>query len=149
MGTKRIRLIIESDVHHISLVGMAVSCFTESLLRGQMDPFHIEICTVEAVTNSIKHACGHGSSKEIEVIFALSEDSLTINVCDEGMPLDSAILKSKGTETFDCDPDDLDSLAEGGRGLAIIKEIMDEVSYDTHNGKNCLTLVKQLTGKAV
>ena len=144
MGKKQVRLIIESDIHHIPLVGMAVSRFTESLLPVQVDPFQIEICTVEAVTNSIKHACGVGSSREVEVIFALSDDALTISICDEGTPLDRAVLQNKGSQCFDFDPDRLESLSEGGRGLAIIKAIMDDVSYETCNGKNCLTMKKWL-----
>ena len=147
MGTKQVRLIIESDIEHIPLVGMAVSRFAESLLPGRMDPLQIEICTVEAVTNSIKHACGVGSSKEVEIIFTLSDDALTINICDEGTPLDRAVLQNKGSQCFDFDPDHLESLSETGRGLAIIKAIMDDVSYETRNGKNCLTLMKWLDRK--
>jgi serine/threonine-protein kinase RsbW len=149
MGKKRIRLIIESDFEQIPLVGMAVSRYAEILLPGRIDPLHMEICAVEAVTNSVKHACGIGSEKEVEVIFTLSDDFVTIDVCDEGTALNRTILESKGAESFAYDPDDLESLSEGGRGLAIIKEIMDEVSYETRDGRNCLRMVKRLAEKAL
>ncbi|QLH36680.1 MAG: ATP-binding protein [Parachlamydiaceae bacterium] len=37
---------------------------------------------------------------------------------------------------------DLDELKESGRGLFIIYNIMDEVSFDVKDGKNILTMKK-------
>ena len=46
------------------------------------------------------------------------------------------------------DPDDVRQLPEGGFGLALARECVDELSYQRlPSGTNCWILVKKLTGK--
>ncbi len=40
------------------------------------------------------------------------------------------------TSSLEFEPDDLDSIPEGGKGLAIMKEIMDSLDCKTEEGLN-------------
>jgi len=70
-----------------------------------------------------------------------------LNICDMGPPMEPDILDKAAIQCPDVDNCDIESLAEGGRGLGIIKEIMDSVVYRSFKGENCLTLRKRLPGK--
>ena len=41
------------------------------------------------------------------------------------------------------DPTELNMLPEGGLGLAIIREVMDDVTYSRRHDKNTLSLTKR------
>jgi len=57
---------------------------------------------------------------------------------DTGKPMQGNLLEQKDISSLEFEPDDLDSIPEGGRGLAIVKEIMDSMDCKTEDGKNCL-----------
>jgi anti-sigma regulatory factor (Ser/Thr protein kinase) len=97
---------------------------------------------VEAVNNCIEHAYEKEKGHEIEVLFRLYQDRLVIVICDMGKSMEQNCLAQAGRSALETDPDHIDTIAEQGRGLAIIKEIMDVVDYETKDGKNCLSLTK-------
>lgn len=89
--------------------------------------YNVMIAVTEAVNNAIIH--GNKLCREKEVLFRIhaDENKVTITVQDEG-------------EGFD--PESVDNclipenlLKDGGRGVFLIKELMDEVSFtDTGSG---------------
>jgi serine/threonine-protein kinase RsbW len=46
--------------------------------------------------------------------------------------------------TLEFDPDDIDSIPEGGMGLYIIDQLMTDSNYSTDNGINTFTMKKIL-----
>jgi serine/threonine-protein kinase RsbW len=133
-----IELIIDSLLHNVALVGVAVNSMSMSLSLSQVDASQIELCVVEAVTNAIKHAYNNQPGFSIQVNFAVHPDKLVITVCDEGQAMPALVVPS-----LDFDPTDLEHLPEGGMGLFLIHSIMDEVTYVSQDGKNLLTMTKR------
>src|SRR5512137_2336760 len=86
----------------------------------------VEVAMVEAITNSIRHA--QVGDSEIKVRFAMVRGGVEIDLVDMGKPLDPAILDACGA-ALEFDPTDIQNLPEGGMGLVIIKNYMNEVSY--------------------
>ncbi len=144
MDFKRIKLIIESKLENVPLIGITINKLSSLIFLSDIESYKIELCVVEAVTNSIKHAYGKEAGQDVEVVFTLYADRLTIDVCDTGKPLDQNIMNKKNVSSLDVDLDDIANLPEGGRGIAIIKEIMDTVSYKSEKRKNVLTMAKRL-----
>ena len=144
MDFKRIKLIIESKLENVPLIGITINKLSSLIFLSDIESYKIELCVVEAVTNSIKHAYGNEAGQDVEVVFTLYADRLTIDVCDTGKPLDQNIMNKKNVSSLDVDFDDIANLPEGGRGIAIIKEIMDTVSYKSEKRKNVLTMAKRL-----
>lgn len=137
--TQDVQLVIDSLLHNVSLVGVAVNSMCRSLSLLQVDAYQVELCVVEAVTNAIKHAYNNQPGFSVQINFAVYSDKLVINVCDEGRPMPALVVPS-----LDFDPTDLEHLPEGGMGLFLIHQIMDEVTYVSQHGKNVLTMVKRL-----
>ena len=95
------------------------------------------LALVEAFTNAVRHA-HHNLSSEVPVTIELSifTGFLEIRVWDYGSPFDLETYVRELPEMVDCD-------RENGRGLLIIRNIADRLSY-TRNAdrRNCLLIVK-------
>lgn len=144
MENKEIKLVIDSDLKNVSLVGRAINELCAFISDFRIEPYEIELCVVEAVNNCIEHAYGKESGHDVEVHFSLGRDRLVVDIYDTGKPMDPRLLRQANISTLEIDRDDLDGIAEQGRGLPIIKEIMDSVVYEKKNGKNCLSMTKFL-----
>ena len=83
----------------------------------------IELALTEAVTNVLDHAA-HG--EEYEVSAGINGDVCVIEVIDRGSGFDSGAL-GRGDAHVD---------AEEGRGIQIMRALVDRVTFDTaeHNG---------------
>ena len=139
---KKIKLIIDSDLHNVSLIGMTTNrlCSLSPFLDAES--YNIELCVVEAVNNCIIHAYENKNGYEVEVVFSFNSKTLTIEVCDTGKSMDPEFLKTNNIPSLEINPDDFD-IPEGGRGLAIIHQIMDKVAYRSVKGKNILSMIKR------
>lgn len=104
-----------------------------------------EICAVqmavdEACSNIIEHAY-HGREGEIEITSEVHGDALTIILRDHG---DSFDPDSVPEPDLTCD---LEDRRVGGLGVYLIRQLMDEVTYERPSGAgNVLVLVKRRRG---
>jgi serine/threonine-protein kinase RsbW len=134
-----IKLIIESRIENVSLVGGAVRGIANGLSFDEMSSYHLELCVVEAVSNATKHAYHSQAGHPVEVDILLFQDRITFKVSDTGES-----LEPKKVQLLRFDPQKLETLPESGMGLFIMHALMDEVSYETLSGRNILTMSKFL-----
>ncbi|MCX7876841.1 MAG: ATP-binding protein [Melioribacteraceae bacterium] len=99
----------------------------------------VDICLTEALNNIIKHAYKGEQNNPIEVIVSKDSNQLELLLIDCGRPRDNFVIKD-----LEFDPNDIENLPEGGMGLYLIKQLMDEINYYSINGKNYFTLRKIL-----
>lgn len=99
----------------------------------------VEICLTEALNNVIKHSYNGENSKTIDINVKKDSKFLEIKIVDFGLPRKNLVIKD-----LDFDPKDIDNLPESGMGLFIIKQLMDELSYGSNEGKNYFILKKWL-----
>ena len=142
---KRLQLAIESNLGDVSLVGVAVHRVCQQLGFDDARAGQVELCVVEAVTNAIRHAYHGASGRQITITLAADHDHLLIEVCDTGSAMPDEhqqrlLLKARTSESSHLDRQ---SIPEGGRGLEIICELMDEVSYRSENSLNRLLMTKR------
>jgi serine/threonine-protein kinase RsbW len=142
--TTVITFCIESDMTKVSLVGQLVQKICKLSRFTEDDSARVELAVVEAINNVIEHAYKMERNHKVEVICTLLEDKITVAVCDVGHSLNSNALTTPAEEK------EIslitENLPDGGWGLKLIKSIMDEVTYSSNNGVNCMTLVKKLNG---
>jgi serine/threonine-protein kinase RsbW len=144
MGLKSVKFIIDSTIENVPLIGMSVNKLCSWASFSTIDSFNIELCVVEAITNSIRHSYGGEAGNEVKVVFAVTEEDIVLDICDTGPPMHPDILNKAVIKCPEGDDYDVESIAEGGRGLGIMKEIMDSVTYRSKKGENCLTMIKKL-----
>ena len=148
MRPKVIKIVIDSKLEEVPSVGKKVREICLSMRLPSFEAFQVELCVVEAVTNSIKHAYRLEAGHQVEITLSIVSDEFIFDICDAGIPMDSKLLEEK-SPSLSVDADNLESISEKGRGLAIIKKIMDNVTYTSKQGENCLSMRKKLDFKSV
>lgn len=144
MDEKQIKFTIESNLKNAFLIGLAVNKISSHIGLNELESYRLELCVVEAVNNAIIHAYDKEAGNKVEVVFNIYPDRLVLDVYDTGKPMQGNLLEQKDISSLEFEPGDLDSIPEGGRGIAIMKEIMDSMDYKTEDGKNCLTMTKKI-----
>jgi sigma-B regulation protein RsbU (phosphoserine phosphatase) len=98
----------------------------------------LNLALEEAVTNVIKYAYPEDTVGTVEVSAVEQPGLLTFTIADSGIPFDP---------TGNPEPDLQASVQErpiGGLGIHLVRTIMDSVQYDYNDGKNILTLTKNI-----
>lgn len=145
MFERRVKLIIESKVNQITPLAKAVRAICSCLIQDELLLYHLELCTVEAVTNVINHSYHRKPGHFVEVIVSLDENQVKIQVIDTGEKGAKIHVKKE----LDYDPADISTLPESGMGLFLIHKIMDEVIFSDDQEKNIIVMRKQLEKEEV
>lgn len=96
--------------------------------------YHVNLVLTEAVANAIEHAADNRSSPFLHVTIRVENGLLTIRVFDQGPGFSLCDVQES------CD----DTLEEHGRGIFIIKSLMDRVSYIKLDDGHVLEMEKNL-----
>ncbi len=101
--------------------------------------YQIEVVIEEIMVNIVRYA-QLNEDDDIEIRCEVNEDplSVTMQFLDGGIPFDPL-----AAEDADTSPDALME-REGGLGILLVKKMMDDVSYAYEDGKNTLTVLKNL-----
>ena len=101
--------------------------------------YQIELAVEEVFVNIASYAY-QPAEGDAEILCEVLREPLRIRIQfrDRGTPFDPL-----ARERVDTSPDAFMD-REGGLGIFLIKEIMDEVRYSYENGKNILTILKKL-----
>lgn len=117
-----VELTVPSDPKYMKLVRGLVSAAAEVVGFGRGDVNRLCLAVDEACTNVIRHAYGGDHKQRIEVHLAMHPDRLEVKLRDYGRQADPSEIKAR----------DLADIRPGGLGVHFIREIMDEVVYDTN-----------------
>lgn len=147
MGHRGITLIIDSDLNNTPLMGSAVNRLCQAASLSDKEASDIELCVVEAVTNSIIHCYRGEPGHEVRVALTFTGEEVVVEIWDNGCPLEAGKLERAYLPCPPAGGRDISAIPERGRGLAIIKEIMDGVAYRTTRAGNCLTLRKRVRAR--
>lgn len=129
-------LTLPSDVRLLPVLRAFVEavCQTTNIPPEVTDA--IVLCTHEAATNAIRHAHGHDVQTNVQLQCIRHPEEIEIQILDEGAPFDLTALPA-------LDPAEL---RLGGRGVFLMRKLMDEVSCVPRGARgNALRLVKRLT----
>jgi serine/threonine-protein kinase RsbW len=140
----RLVLVIDSDLDEMTLVALAVNRICLHVGLDEAHASQVELCVVEAVTNVIRHAYHGRRGQKVSIAISTSTKQIHIEVSDNGTCIPAHLVEKliRGTRVVEAEACDRASLAESGRGLQIIHDLMDEVAYTSENGLNRLQLTK-------
>jgi serine/threonine-protein kinase RsbW len=136
---------IDSNLGNVSLVAVAVNRICVQLGLDDLIAGQVELCIAEAATNAIRHAYHNEPGHTVAIALAAGTNHLNLEVSDSGtpMPVEQEQRLIHGTRSIELQTTDRRSLPEGGRGLQIIHDLMDEVSYVRSGNINRLIMKKQ------
>jgi sigma-B regulation protein RsbU (phosphoserine phosphatase) len=114
---RTIRLTYPATLEHLSDIVAQIRKVAEAY--GEGFARQIELAASEIVTNIITHACRERAG-DLRVQLTLSPDRLQIDSYDDGEPFDLGQVAAP-------EPDELQ---EGGYGLFVVRQIVDELEYE-------------------
>ncbi len=127
---------LPSDLAEVQKASAKVLAFLRPLSLSEAASFDIRLCLEEALINAMKY--GHGLRPELEVRLAAEYDdeSIRLTIEDHGPGFDV-------DKVADCTQKS-NLLRGSGRGVYLIRQLMDEVEYNAKG--NRLTMTKRLVG---
>ena len=137
-----IRFEVDSVLTNTSLVAMSVRGLCAITTLSPVETNHLELCLVEVVNNAIEHAYGNQPGHTVEVVVELEKTLLTITVSDWGSSIPQSNLEDKIPAGVDSDSPE--TVLCSGRGLHIVRSLMDTVEYSSHQGRNDFSMAKNL-----
>jgi len=127
------KLDVPSD---LGMVGDAVELVATHLPPGTLSArrisFNFRTALAEALGNAIRYGNGEDPDRMVRVYVELGRDFVRIHVDDDGHGFDSSRVPDP------THPDNLER--EYGRGLFVIRHLVDDVAFNEKGNGICLTL---------
>ena len=132
------KLVLKNEISEINKLATFVEELSEELDLTPDLVFNLNLVLEEAVSNVILYAYPKEEQQEISLSAVMSDNNLVFVLTDSGKEFDP-------TQAPDAD---ITLSAEerqiGGLGIFLIRQIMNQIEYQRIDGKNVLTLGKQL-----
>jgi len=129
---------VPNQTRYLSLIGRIGEDIAKELDKYSGDretlAYHINLVLTEAMVNAIKYANSKDPEKLVHIVINISEDALVIKVFDKGQGFDISAIPSP----------DFNRLEDRGRGIFLIRSLMDSVSYRKVRNGNVLEMSKKL-----
>lgn len=131
-------LNIKNDLYEVSKLNAFQKSFYEKLNLEKSLARRLQLSVEEIVVNVIDYAYPLGMKGDITVKMMWDGKSLKIVVVDSGVMFDPTLVETP----------DISLMAEerqvGGLGIHLVRKLMDSVNYEREDGKNILTLIKNI-----
>lgn len=135
-------LILKNDIHEVTRFSSFMESATQKMGIEKTDARKLRLAVEEAVVNVINYAYPVGTEGTVEVRLMSNAHRIKMMIIDSGVAFDPT-SKEKVDTTL---------LAEerqiGGLGILLVRELMDSINYEREDGKNILTLIKNLNSPA-
>jgi serine/threonine-protein kinase RsbW len=129
---------VPNQTRYLSLIGRIGEDIAKEVDKYSGDretlAYHINLVLTEAMVNAIKYANANEPDKLVHILINISEDEVVIKVFDKGQGFD---INSIPTPNFG-------ELEDRGRGIFLIRSLMDTVCYKKTRNGNVLTMSKKL-----
>lgn len=132
------KLVIKNDISEISKLATFIGELSEELDFTPELNFNLNLVLEEAISNVILYAYGKEEQKEISLVAYLSDNNLVFVLTDSGMEFDPTKVPDADV-TLSAEEREI-----GGLGIYLIRQIMNTVEYQRIDGKNVLTMKKEL-----
>ncbi|MEM7030844.1 MAG: ATP-binding protein [Chloroflexota bacterium] len=139
MNADIVKLDLPANHKYLNILGVCITALVERV-EGLDDPqitaYNLDLAVHEACTNIVRHAYANEADGRIEVTLTLERhpSKLILDLYDTGQSFDPE--KSKKPS--------LDKPQVHGYGLFLMEELLDNVIYNSHSGRNHWRLVKHL-----
>ena len=131
-------LTIKNEEQELARVAEFMESVCDELALDMHQAMKLQLVIEEMMTNVIFYAYAEGTSADITLTAESDGKELTFVLSDSGKPFDPTAKEDADTETNPMDRE------QGGMGILIVKNIMNEVSYQRLGETNQLTMKKKL-----
>ena len=135
-GSAEFVLELPSDLRVIeAAVSYLVGRCRAYAFEGPRLDLNFRVSVTEALANAVLYGNAHDPAKTVRVVVALEEHRVVVCVEDEGEGFDPSSVP---------DPTEPENLqATGGRGLFLIRNLMDEIEFSERGNSVRMVLVRE------
>ena len=133
-GAAWFRIELPSDPAILPWLSHGLRGFLRATGWRRRDAFRMELAVNEAVDNAIRHGNRGDSSAVTRLNVSDDGQELVVEVQDQGAGFQLEAVQPLSERNL--------ALAEGGRGVALMQRLMDEVRVETRDGRNCVRMKK-------
>ena len=134
----RKELRIKNQTAELEKVNHFIEEISEELGLSMELTMNLNLVMEEMVVNVISYAYSEGTDAEIELLAMSDGKELTLVLSDQGREFDPTMME---TSDMSVNPAEREI---GGMGIFIVKNIMNKVTYQRLEGKNLLTMTKNI-----
>ena len=134
----RKEICIKNKISELEKVAQFVEEIGEELGLSMELQMNLNLVMEEMVTNVIFYAYPQDEEADIELLAKSDGKELTFVLSDQGKEFDPT---AKEDADLDVNPAEREL---GGMGIFIVKNIMNRVTYQRQNGRNLVTMVKEV-----
>jgi anti-sigma regulatory factor (Ser/Thr protein kinase) len=135
IGEPTRELVVPNETSRLAEIRAFVASYLVDLHAPIDASTDVLIAAGEAAGNACRHGRNPGGRSEVRVRCALKESTVSITVADDG----------PGFDVRRIDPGTLpDRFASGGRGLFLMRRLMDSVEIDTTGGGTTVNMTRRL-----
>ena len=127
---------IRNQIGELERVASFIEDIGEELGFDMELQMNLNLVMEEMVSNVIFYAYPEGTEATIDIGAECDGKKLTLTICDEGRAFDPTMKKDADVSINPAERD------IGGMGIYIVKNIMNELSYQRLQGRNLLTMTK-------
>jgi serine phosphatase RsbU (regulator of sigma subunit)/anti-sigma regulatory factor (Ser/Thr protein kinase) len=128
-------LVIPNEPQRTREVRQFVADFLADLRAPVEDSYDVLLAVGEAAGNAAKYGTRREARTELRVRCVLEGASVHLVVADEGLGFDLEAIESR---------DSPDPFASGGRGLFLMRQLMDEVEVDTSPKGTTVSMTRKI-----
>jgi serine/threonine-protein kinase RsbW len=129
---------IPNQTRYLGLIGNITELIAKEIDAGGVDretlAYNLNLVVTEAVTNAIQYGFPRDDHDSVRVLLSYENSDLCVRVFDHGQGFDLANLGAL----------EVDEFCERGRGLFLIRALMDTVEYRRTECGNVLEMKKRL-----
>ena len=134
MANTQYKLVIKSDLNELQRVERFTEKLANKINFSDDEKDSLAISITEIVSNAISHGNKLDKNKKVTITYYLSPQKITITVQDEGKGFNVDKVANPLA------PENL--LKESGRGIYIVRALLDEVEFETNSTGTLVRMVK-------
>jgi len=139
--TGRQTLALPSTLATVDRLEQEAELFAAAHGFSEEDAANIAMAVREAAVNAVLHGNNYGRDKQVAAAFDANDTHLTVRIADEGTGFNAALLP---------DPTLPENILRGsGRGVFLMRALMDEVHFRQLTPGTELTLIKHRAGASI
>ena len=134
----RREISIKNQISELERVAVFIEEIGEELGLGMEMQMNLNLVLEEMISNVIFYAYPEGKEAAIDLVAEFDGKELTFVLSDQGQEFDPTLIDENN---MDVNPAERDL---GGMGIYIVKNIMNKVTYQRLDGRNLLTMKKEI-----
>lgn len=135
------RMSVGADADGVEKVNAVFAEFAKTYALPEAVRRSLNIALDELLANELSHGMAGRDAGSVTVEVELDQERLSATITDDGPPFDPFRQAVPDTTLS------IDERPIGGLGIHLVRELMDDVSYERRNGQNVVVLVKRLVAK--